>query len=491
MRRLSFSLGFLCLIGVSLIGGNRSVYGQTAPKRPAFLPAPQTLSPATPKRTIQTIADEQPTLAPKSIPTSDDVFTNDVPRKVVQEARLFSEPKPYDPDGNAVKPPVTETAVAPIDTDDPRANWGLFDAPAQHPMYIQETEYLQGHLADGILQHEDDNLIRRNVLDPNEVIDPVYPCEGIDIYRPDGLAPIGVLGDHTLPAGGNVMVSYRYNRMTYDDNYNSDSRVTTASVLGAFPIAAQHMLVERHLVGLEWAPTNDLTLSAQLPYMNVVIDNVTAANAHIQTAFSNPADVVVSALYVLKRWERSQVHFNFGINLPVGFLDRQGQVPGPGSPDNSYPMRLSSGTWDFLPGLTYRGQDDYWTWGGQAIGTIHSGENRYNYTLGDSVNLTAWLSRKVTDSFSTSARVNGSIWGNIRGADANLDQTLVQTNRPDLQGGERIDILFGMNYNLCVPVENVPMQRLSIEAGLPVYQRLNGPQLGVQWMLTAGWQMMF
>ena len=62
----------------------------------------------------------------------------------------------------------------------------------------------------------------------------------------------------------------------------------------------------------------------------------------------------------------------------------------------------------------------------------------------------------------------------------------VPTADPDRRGGSRVDLGLGLNFKL-------PMKghRLAVEAALPVYQDLDGPQLGAEWILTAGWQFAF
>jgi hypothetical protein len=155
----------------------------------------------------------------------------------------------------------------------------------------------------------------------------------------------------------------------------------------------------------------------------------------------------------------------------------------------TYALRTSSGTYDLLPGLTYRGQTDRWSWGAQASGVVRLGFNTLGYKLGDQVDMTTWVSRLWTNRLSTSARIDGNIWGNIAGLDNRLDPALAPTNSTLLQGGRRVDLLFGMNFY--VPASRIPGQYLTVEGGFPVYQSLDGPQLGVNWILNAGWNMVW
>jgi hypothetical protein len=51
----------------------------------------------------------------------------------------------------------------------------------------------------------------------------------IDLERPDGLAPAGVLGDHTLK-NSRFLISYRYNVTAFDGNLSGTHAVSTAAI---------------------------------------------------------------------------------------------------------------------------------------------------------------------------------------------------------------------------------------------------------------------
>jgi hypothetical protein len=54
---------------------------------------------------------------------------------------------------------------------------------------------------------------------------------------------------------------------------------------------------------------------------------------------------------------------------------------------------------------------------------------------------------------------------------------------PDTQGGSRVDLALGLNL-----WHTGNGARFAIEAGVPVYQNLDGPQLGTEWFMTTGLQ---
>lgn len=53
-----------------------------------------------------------------------------------------------------------------------------------------------------------------------------------------------------------------------------------------------------------------------------------------------------------------------------------------------------------------------------------------------------------------------------------------------MQAGERVDLLLGLNFY--VPSGPLRGTRIIVEGGLPIYERLDGPQLGLDWRLNVG-----
>ena len=152
-------------------------------------------------------------------------------------------------------------------------------------------------------------------------------------------------------------------------------------------------------------------------------------------------------------------------------------------------MQPGSGTYNFLPGITYTEQQGNWSWGSQLKATIYLGENDNDYRLGNEVGLTMWGVRKLNRSASVSLRLDGKKWSNIHGADLSLNPMMVPTSRTDLRRGNRLDLLFGID--LIASEGKLHGNRLAIEFGLPIYQYLDGPQLEMDYRLTVGWQLVF
>jgi len=309
----------------------------------------------------------------------------------------------------------------------------------------------------------------------------------LHISRPDGYAPIGVMGEHTHDKG-DWMFSYRLMYMSMEGNRNGTNDLSVADVLEDFMVAPTDMDVWMHMFGLMYAPTDNLTLMGMIPYISKSMNHTTRMGVNFNTKSEGIGDIKLMALYKIFDRSDQRIHLNAGISFPTGSIDETDDLPSGPNQTLPYPMQLGSGTFDLIPGITYLGQYHNWSWGAQALGTIRIGENEEDYTLGDVLNTTIWGARNLNNWLSTATRLNWKIWGNIDGADPRLNPNIVPTADPDKMGGNRLDLLFSLNFLIPKGPELVIGQRFAIEFGVSVYQWLDGPQLESDWMLTFGWQ---
>lgn len=305
--------------------------------------------------------------------------------------------------------------------------------------------------------------------------------------RPDGHAPIGVMGDHMHHAG-EVMLSYRFMRMNMNGSRDDTGRVSSAAVLRDFPVTPYDMDMEMHMLGAMWAPHDVVTLMAMVPFVRLDMKHRTRTGAHFTTHANGLGDVKLAGLIRLFDTGMHHVHLNAGLSIPTGRISAKDDTPA-GRARLPYPMQLGSGTWDLLPGVTYTGKSEALSWGAQILATYRTGTNNKGYRWGHRWGATAWLARPWADWLSTSLRLDYASWRNIRGNDDDLVRTLAPTADPDRRAGKRLDLLLGVNFL----VTGGPLRghRLAVEAGRPIYQDLDGPQLETDWMISAGWQYAF
>ncbi|MEM7310297.1 MAG: transporter [Planctomycetota bacterium] len=303
--------------------------------------------------------------------------------------------------------------------------------------------------------------------------------------RPDGHAPIGVMGDH-VHAAGEWMVSVRYMQMHMDGMRDGTDELSSAEVLGeGFAVTPLEMDTTMLMLGGMYAPTDDLTLMLMVPYLSRSMDHVTGTGVNFETESEGLGDVRLSGLYNIYDEDGARVHLSLGLSVPTGSTDETDDTPAMADARLPYPMQLGTGTFDVLPGATYLAQSGDWSWGAQGTLRFHLGENDEGYTQGNRIEATGWLARSF-GSLSVSARLNGMHWDDISGEDDELNPNMVPTADPANFGGERVDALVGANWY--VTEGALAGNRLAFEIGTPILQDLNGPQLETDWVATIGWQ---
>ncbi len=313
--------------------------------------------------------------------------------------------------------------------------------------------------------------------------------------RPDGHAPIGVMGDH-MHGAGEWMLSYRYGRMRMAGNRDAGRRVSSGEVLGVYGFGATpvDMDMEMHVFGAMYAPTDWLTTMVMLPVVRNAMDHRTGMGGIFRTRSTGIGDVRVNTLWRLFEDEMHHLHLNLGLSIPTGEIrdtDRALTPMGPATIVLPFPMQIGSGTFDWRPGLTYIGHADRLSWGSQVLGTIRTGKNSSGWAASDGVDLTAWLAAPITRWLSVSFRTEYRHWSNFRGNQtAPPPAALIPTADPKRRGGDRVDLLGGVN--VYVPLGRfLGRHRFGIEFGGPVGQWLEGPQLETDWRLVVGWQKSF
>jgi hypothetical protein len=345
---------------------------------------------------------------------------------------------------------------------------------------------------------------------------PAFPCCPTDehsISRPDAHAPISVMGDHTHREGG-WMLSYRYMNMQMDGMRSGTARVSSSDVLaadGGYTVTPKWMTMEMHMLGMMYAPTDNLTLMAMANYIETEMKHqvlslpplVAAIGDDEFTTKSNGlGDIRLSVLYRFYLEENRKAHFGLGLSMPTGSINEKDRTPRPGDPPsfnkNQLPasMQLGSGTFDLLPSLTYVHQLENWSWGAQASGVIRlESENGNNYSLGNKFELTSWAGCNLAEWLGLTGGLSYSYTGELKGDQKGVGTTgpmgrrSVTTAFGDNYGGERIDLILGIN--LLKPTGYLEGHRLSFDLRLPIWRDLNGYQLESDYALTFGWQKAF
>ena len=316
-----------------------------------------------------------------------------------------------------------------------------------------------------------------------------------------------LMGTH-IHKQGDWMLSYRFMRMSMEDNRNGtsdvspDTIVTTVanrfSALAGQPptlrVVPTEMTTDMHMLGTMYGLSDGITLMAMLPYLEKEMDHVTYMGGTgttvlggFRTATSGIGDVRLKGLFRLHDDRTHHVHGIFGVSLPTGSNTETGAILTPMGATPTirlpYPMQPGSGTYDIIAGLTYTAMTDAMSWGAQYEATLRTGSDE-GYTLGDVHKLTAWLGTRLQSAIGVAGRLSYLNVDSIDGIDPNIVAP-VQTADPDRQGRERIDLTLEMNVSVG------DGHRIGFEISRPLYQDLDGPQLKSDLMFGVAYQKSF
>lgn len=344
---------------------------------------------------------------------------------------------------------------------------------------------------------------------------PAYAHEGDGgqvTYATDH-APIGVMADHRHEKG-EWMLSYRYIYMDMDGNRDGTDGLSPEQVVAVpnrfgnppmmpptLRVVPVNMPMQMHMVGGMYGLSDRVTLMAMGMYVTKEMDHITFQGpmgatrlGQFTTEVSGLGDTSVGVIFGLDDGTRDhrQINASVMVSLPTGSIDETDQVLTPMNTTPTlrlpYAMQLGSGTIDFKPAITARTRLGNWSIGGQGAAVIRTGENDEGYTLGDSLEATAWAAYEFNPSVSMSGRLKATTTGQINGFDPQI-MAPVQTADPENYGGETAEILAGINW--AGQSGLLKGHRLAAEVGVPLYRDLNGPQLETDLTLTLGWQKAF
>ena len=150
--------------------------------------------------------------------------------------------------------------------------------------------------------------------------------------RPDGHAPISVMGDHVHKTG-EWMVSYRYMQMSMDDMLSGEENISSTEVLmSGYTVTPESMHMGMHMLNTMYALNDSWTFMVMANYMDIEMDHrinpmalplvaVNGGSDTFTTESSGIGDTKLSALYQFYADDNKCAHLGLGISLPIGSIN--------------------------------------------------------------------------------------------------------------------------------------------------------------------------
>ncbi|MDX2319378.1 MAG: transporter [Moritella sp.] len=298
------------------------------------------------------------------------------------------------------------------------------------------------------------------------------------------MAPAGIMKSHNHKKGG-FMFSYGFMSMGMEGIKNGTDKASTQDVLAdSYSMAPSEMSMKMHMLGAMYGMTDDLTLAVMTGYaskeMTMLMPMMMAMMEHDGES-SGITDTEVSIVDGLNRYGLDNLVISYGFSLPTGSIDEtyDGKKLG-------YPMQLGSGTFDFVPSITYQQMfNDSWGYGVQGRATVRIGNNSADYRLGNEYEASTWLTKGFGKRFSISAIIDVAYNDNISGADSDMMASMSPSKDPLAREATVITAGLSGRYNLGSG------HNLLLRVDVPIYEDFTGYQLMTDYKLAVNYKKMF
>ena len=312
--------------------------------------------------------------------------------------------------------------------------------------------------------------------------------------------PIGLMGDHFLHKGES-MVSIRYMKMLMNQNYIGSNKISDQDILqlpnpNGMPknlsVVPQDMDMDMIMLGAMYAPSDFITLMGMAVLNSKSMDLKTYQPmmgreeiGEFSTASSGVSKINFSALFKIHDLDSSKLHAQLGIEKNIGKNSLQGDVLTPMGSLNSmimpYGMQGGDKSYSLLSALTYTKTYDKWKIGSQIKSKKNIKSQEWNF--GDSYEMNIWTQRDINNISAWSFRLKFQDIESLDGYSAEI-RAPVQTANPLNYGGKTLSIGIGINIML-------QKGSIGLESYKPISRDLNGPQMGMNWGIQAGYHLAF
>ena len=305
--------------------------------------------------------------------------------------------------------------------------------------------------------------------------------------RPDGHAPAGVMSDFLI-LDRDLYVGVRF----YDERFRGTKvgteDISSDDVLNFFAVAPLTLDKKTVELDLRLGLFGWVTAEASMPIFQAKMLNTTSTSL-FETTSETYGDVAIRGLFDLLEMDQYRLSLTLGGTIPTGKI-RKRDVGASGVREIlPYAMQGGSGTYDILAGLTFLTQNEVASVGAQFNSVIRVMDNWRDYRLGNEFSFSVWGAYNLSDWVSVSMRGLFETWGDVSGSDPGTDGTIDPSANSFAQGGERVQIPFGISFFLREgPAEG---HRLLLEWYYPIHEDLNGPQLSTESTFVISWQTFF
>ena len=251
-------------------------------------------------------------------------------------------------------------------------------------------------------------------------------------------------------------------------------------------IVPDSMDMQMHMFNAMYGVTENLTIMAMTSYVVKSMSMTTFKGMMGSTVLGTSSgttdglgDSMVGVNYRVYHDAINSVVAGLNLTLPTGSATRQITMLSPMASymfmRAPYGMQTGSGSVSLVPSLAYSGHLGRWSWGLAYRGFYPMDYNSEGYRWGALSEFHGWGGYTLFPNITTTLHVVGSTQDHISGKDAQI-YGLSQNANPLYYGGQKVRLLGGVEIG--GGMWGYAKSSISVEAGGPIYQSLNGPQLG-------------
>ena len=305
--------------------------------------------------------------------------------------------------------------------------------------------------------------------------------------------PSGAMISH-IHKKGEWMFSYRYMKMKMNGNISGTSSVSDDFIFNNYLGAPNQMAMDMHMLmgmyglndrftGMVMFNYLDNAMSMDMlpvdPSLGHVGHTHSVADGH-QMNTNGFGDIQLGLLYGLLMKESNQIILSSEVNIPTGSIDKKGPDGDMMYNNKRYPyaMQIGTGTFDFMPKVTYLSEKGEGTLSIQTGLSIPLSYNSLGYKNSATYQFSSWYAYKLGSKFTTSLRAVLDVSDNIIG----LDESLYRYNEPSTNtlnyGQTSLYSFLGGTFHFWSG------NRIAFEFCLPLYQKVLGIQMKDEYQIN-------
>lgn len=300
------------------------------------------------------------------------------------------------------------------------------------------------------------------------------------------------------------MFAYNYMNSVMQNNYFGTAKIVDQAIFEKYIMSPATMRMDMHMLMGRYNVSNKLSLIFTVNYLYMNMDmkmlsgqmdmtnmpGMGSSTMDMTSTSHGFGDTKISGMYNLLSRTGHSLIADVGLSIPTGSINKTDKdiIPLYGQ-KLAYNMQTGSGTFDFIPGITYIYRPKAYALGAQAISVIHPYYNSLGYKLGNELTVNTWAAYEWWQSLSASVRINYNVSGHIQGYDASIPPSLEPSADPKNYGGSFIKGFIGLAYFFYD--DFLKNNKVAAEFGIPLYQNFNGIQAATNYNLTISWALTF